>query len=79
MDVSVKPTEMQNYAVQSKYLFWHYTFCSSVGLNWKGSPGSGCLIYVLHRQGRLKDNVCVGGKLQQGDSEMTHTNSTNSF
>lgn len=33
---------------------------------------------VLHHQGRVKDNVCVGGKLQQGGSEMSHTSGTNS-
>lgn len=34
---------------------------------------------VLHYQGRVKNNVCVGGNLHQGDSEMSHINGTNSL
>lgn len=85
MDVSVKPTEMQNYTVQTKYLF----LCSNIAPFIPLSGWTGRVLQVvgvlpaapdvLHHQGRVKDNVCVGGKLQQGDSEMSHTNGTNSL
>jgi len=38
-----------------------------------------CAPDELHHQGRVKDKVCGGGRLQQGGSEMSHTNGTNSL
>lgn len=65
MDVSVKPTEMQNYTVQTKYLF----LCSNIAPFIPLSGWTGRVLQVvgvlpaapdvLHHQGRVKDNVCV--------------------